>query len=394
MNSAARPANTAVPPALPRAETLAALLEPHVGWSGALGGGDFHLERWLRWPGDEFGGRYRIEALRPLRGAMDGCLFVRCGTEVRSQHEVALPAAGVIFQPFPRDDALPGLHALIRDGARPLAWRPGRRAVVIERGAAGPSYWKVLDRKGFARLAEKVRAPAWRTLEAAGLVAVTAVDDERRAIAFAAARGASLHALLARDAAPTAATLADGLTRFAAAGSAYAAAGGSLPLFGVDDEQHALQRACDFATRIDPALTKPLARGITALRRPSKLGAQGLLHRDLHDKQLFLDDAGALQLIDADTVAHGPLALDVANLAAHFVLRELQGVARNGRTQALALLDAAGVELRRVGAPARFFLAGSLLRLAAVYALRPRHEALVAPLLERAHQVAAKGMLS
>lgn len=386
---------------LPSAATLAALLEPHVGWVGALQGGDFHLERWLRWPGDELGGRYRIEVLRPLRGAMDGCLFVRCGTEVRSRHEIALPEAGVVFLPYPRDDALPGLHALVRDGARPLAWRPGRRAVVLERAADGARYWKVLDRKGFTRLAEKVRAPAWRALEAAGLVAVAAVDDERRAIAFAAARGASLHALLARGTAPTAEQLAAGLARFATADAAYVAAGGALPEFAVDEELNALQRACDLASRVVPEVAAPLARGVAALRRPSALGPQGLLHRDLHDKQLFLDlegrgadDPAALQLIDADTVAHGPLALDVANLAAHFVLRELQGLARDGREQARALLSAARCSTRGAAAPARFFLATSLLRLAAVYALRPRHAALVAPLLERAQQVLAKGTLS
>lgn len=380
-------------PLLPTAEQLAAALEPVIGWPGALADADFHLERFVRLPNEELGGRYRLEALRPVQGLMAGCLFVRSGGTARGRHEVALPAAGVTFLPFPRDDALPGVHALARTGARAIAWRPGRRAVLLDRSAELPRYWKVFDRKGYARFRARAHGAAFAGLSAVGVVPVVAHDDEQRAIAFAAARGSSLHALVARGAEPAMADLHAGIARFAAVDPGGFAADEALPFFGLAEERQALARACEFAARIRPELAAALSAGQAELADPARLGALGLLHRDLHDKQLFVADDGALQWIDADTLAHGPRALDVANLAAHLLLRQLQGLTRRGAELAGVLLEAAALDPRRAGSPERFFLASSLLRLAAVYALRPRQEALVAPLLAAAAAMRARGSL-
>jgi aminoglycoside phosphotransferase (APT) family kinase protein len=52
------------------------------------------------------------------------------------------------------------------------------------------------------------------------------------------------------------------------------------------------------------------------------------LHRDLHDKQLILDETG-VGLIDFDLAALGDPSLDLANLVVHLQGREAQGRCRD-----------------------------------------------------------------
>jgi hypothetical protein len=108
------------------------------------------------------------------------------------------------------------------------------------------------------------------------------------------------------------------------------------------------------------------------------------VHRDLHDKQL-LWDGRRLGLIDCDTLAAGDAAGDVANVLAHLQLRRAQGLlgADRAGTAAdafLAALDPAPQVLARVGA----YRSLTALRLAALYAWRPRWRHLVRPLLQSA----------
>lgn len=105
-------------------------------------------------------------------------------------------------------------------------------------------------------------------------------------------------------------------------------------------------------------------------------GPIGLLHRDLHDQQvLFEADAPErrIGLLDLDTVAWGEAALDLANILAHLDLRVRQDLLTPTRAAVaeeafLTALAPAKATLSRVSAYRR----AARLRLAAVYALRPK----------------------
>lgn len=150
-----------------------------------------------------------------------------------------------------------------------------------------------------------------------------------------------------------------------------------------------------------PALLRTATATQTAGRRRAPAsgwpaGARlGVLHRDLHDKQVLLRDDGRLAVIDVDTLAVGECALDVANVLAHLDLRVAQGLlspahARASRTGFLAGLGEATdsdaedpawehPESGRLEA----YLAATRLRLAAVYSFRPRWRSVAATLLEQ-----------
>lgn len=95
-------------------------------------------------------------------------------------------------------------------------------------------------------------------------------------------------------------------------------------------------------------------------------------HRDFHDKQL-LTGIGGLWIIDLDTLARGPLPLDAGNFLAHLRLRHRQGFSTADAMRASAAAFIEGYEQwRPLDVEARYWwTAAALLRLAAVYAVRP-----------------------
>jgi len=101
----------------------------------------------------------------------------------------------------------------------------------------------------------------------------------------------------------------------------------------------------------------------------------GLCHRDLHDGQLLMV-AGAPVLMDFDLLCRGDVALDPANLLAHFSLRNLQGFEgvdeRAARLCGDALLDGLDRGGDAFWNRLRFYQGTAFLRLALVYLLRPR----------------------
>ena len=127
----------------------------------------------------------------------------------------------------------------------------------------------------------------------------------------------------------------------------------------------------------------------------------GVLHRDLHDKQLLLPEPGSGQtrigLIDVDTLAVGERALDIANLLAHLDLRRRQGLLAPARAAraADAFRETAcrrrdsgqgtrsrrGDAVSRVEDRVRVHLDAARLRLAGVYAGRAGSEMLARGLL-------------
>lgn len=122
-----------------------------------------------------------------------------------------------------------------------------------------------------------------------------------------------------------------------------------------------------------------LGEQATALGLPST-SERVLLHRDLHDKQVLVDEAGEVGVLDFDLLAAGDPALDLGNLLAHLDLRAAQGLVVDAaplRAAVLAGYGPSGAVLSRLPAYER----ATRLRLAAVYAFRPRWAAAAASLL-------------
>jgi len=96
------------------------------------------------------------------------------------------------------------------------------------------------------------------------------------------------------------------------------------------------------------------------------------LHRDFHDKQVFIDAAGRAGILDFDTMALGEPALDVANMLVHLELRALQ---HRCSPEAAGQAAEAFMEAYRPEAPVRQRLAAyeaaTRLRLACLYTWRP-----------------------
>jgi aminoglycoside phosphotransferase (APT) family kinase protein len=107
-----------------------------------------------------------------------------------------------------------------------------------------------------------------------------------------------------------------------------------------------------------------------------------LLHRDLHDTQIVLQDGEPVALLDLALATYGDPALDLANLLVHIDLRARQGLCstRRARMVATGVLDGYSADpdlLRRLPA----YAASTRLRLAGVYAFRETPPGLVDDLL-------------
>ena len=313
-----------------------------------------------------------LELRRPDGGAVVGQWFALEHDARRELGRTPGARAGddprLVLQPDGADRKLPGLAALVGDGAQLLAHRPGRRAVV--RLASG-RYVKVVRPGRAGPMAARHRALAAMVAGLADVPEVLAVSDDR--VELAAVPGVPPLALAAG--APVAwrkawHQVSDVLVRMAGADPdglavhdaaaevevtrswvARAVAAGRLPEREVD------------------GLLASLLEGV-----PTPLGAA---HRDLHDRQLLVSD-GRLGLLDPDTLAAAEPALDLANLLVHLQLRVDQGLlAAEPAREATAILRGATDRLppattERVAAYER----ATRLRLAAVYSLRPRWQAM------------------
>ena len=114
------------------------------------------------------------------------------------------------------------------------------------------------------------------------------------------------------------------------------------------------------------------------------------VHRDLHDGQLLAGE-GLVALLDLDGLAAGAPMLDAANLSAHFELRVLQGLggadAHGAEVCGRALFEGFAVaDTEGLHAALRFYQATTFLRLALLYALRPRWAHLARPLVHYAER--------
>jgi Phosphotransferase enzyme family len=274
-------------------------------------------------------------------------------------------AAGeaVVLQRPGVDRKLPWL-ATAAAGGRVLAHRAERRATVATPGA----FVKVLRPAGAAKPASVHRFASAR---AAGVVIprVLAVDDARGTFELEPLPGRSLHDLLGA---------ADATPHLEAVGAALAAFHGSgLPTgagHGPREEAAVVKTWLDRLRPFDPELhalvqreSEPVLAALAALRPTPP----AMLHRDLHDKQIFITPHG-VGLIDLDTSSPGDPALDLGNLLAHLRLRAWQSGRDDGDDSGrVAFLEGYGAD-RALRERVEVYERGTALRLACVYAFRPR----------------------
>jgi len=155
-----------------------------------------------------------------------------------------------------------------------------------------------------------------------------------------------------------------------------------LPPYTVRDEISGLQQWAQLVGDPYPHLRRTIEDHIDELeiRMPSDRQVV-CLHRDFYDKQVIYSPR-RISLIDCDGLAAGDPALDYGNFLAHLVLRTLQHAEHGERI------------IKGMGAfrgtfpmpPARvaWWTSAALVRLAAIYSMRPRWRSLTPVLLEHA----------
>jgi aminoglycoside phosphotransferase len=281
---------------------------------------------------------------------------------------VALQATGT-------DDRLPGLTAAAgAAGARLVSHRAQRRATVALPGA----FLKVVRPGRVAGV-----AAAHRAVHAVAAPAVLSEDERAGVLTLRAVPGRPLHDLLAGPGATAAVLMIGAAVRCLHAQPPPAAGTG---VHGPREEARVL---ADWLERLawhdsrTAARVRERARHVLGDLAALPAGRPALIHRDLHDKQILLGDGGAVGLIDLDTLTLGDPAIDLANLAAHFDLRARQAgadlaTAAAQREALLAGYGASAAQRRRVEVYER----AARLRLACVYAFRPRWAAVAAALAE------------
>lgn len=256
--------------------------------------------------------------------------------------------------------------------AQLVAWRPGRRAVVRVVAADGTRHWlKLLDRKNWRR-ARSAFAAVGAALPPLLLQLPTALLDDVHGYLAADAAGTPLRTLLAGDHELPWTTIARSVLALA-----YTPVVGELPTFDFERARAASLGALQQGGEATPELSA-LAAAVQHLPAPAPPPALGLVHGDLHDKQLFVagDRAAA---IDLEGMARGDARFDVANLVEHVRLRDLQQHGDDrGRAEQLLARCGHAADDRGV----RAFRALVRARLCGVYALRPRWHALVDRLTE------------
>ncbi len=287
--------------------------------------------------------------------------------------------------PFASDPRLPGLAAAASSG-RIVVHRHGRRAVV----ARADRYVKVVRPGRGAGVAAQART-GHRLATAAGFDApeVLRATDDR--VEMSVVPGRSMHDLGRAPGAPQ-------LGPWEAAWRAWRDRWPALVTARPDgaDDRLSTHAAADEAAVLDtwaghvlthrawPGDEDLLRERVDGVRRrlAESPGPLVVAHRDLHDKQVLVDGSGTVGLLDFDTASRAEAALDLANLAVHACLRELQGL-WSTEQRAIVVAQVGGVA-EALDVPARRLAAyaeATWLRLACLYAFRPAWSGLATHLL-------------
>jgi aminoglycoside phosphotransferase (APT) family kinase protein len=290
-----------------------------------------------------------------------------------SDARVARTVAGmpVLVHRRGTDERLPGLGAVLaRPHAELLAHRPTKRAVVALRRPA-PAFVKVVRPERAQAVAEAIGRAAELAGGAFRVPAVLEVDVAAGTVTCAPVPGRPLSGLLTSPLGEAAARALGAAVRVLH----DAPVPPGVAVHDAADEAALVRRFAAEVAPYAPAVAAAAAGVAEAVA--GRLGAFPPaplvpLHRDLHDKQVLVDDRGAVGLIDFDTLAAGDPALDVGNLLAHLELRALQYrctpmVAGALRAAFLAGYGGDDEVEERAGA----YAAATRVRLACVYALRP-----------------------
>lgn len=324
---------------------------------------------------------------------------------------------------FGQDPKLPALERLVSDvpaadrthgtagesdpvdtGATLVVHRRGRRAVV----ALPDRYVKLVAGAKAAEVA-RLSKRLHQVGTAAGFTVPSVLFPTEDGhlptdrVEFGVVPGSSLHELGARD---DAAAYRAGLAAWAQRWPALVRSPvtpGQLPPYTAEDEARTLtdwaerlaafpgvlpvpstdwQAAVERTTQELKALTpqKECQQGVGA---SESTAVTGVLHRDLHEKQLLVhplgDGRAQIGLLDFDTAAVGDPALDLANLRVHLELHRRQGLL-SAELYATACdhVDEVAGDLAVSAHHLSAYQRATRLRLACVYAFRPRWRDLVA----------------
>lgn len=307
--------------------------------------------------GEELAGQWYADPAR--------CRDVARRTHAATADDVSVHAERLLLQRRGADRRLPQLCRLVADGGTLVAHRPERRGVVRRTDGR---YAKVVPADRVDGLAATLtRAARW------GGVRVPAVTGTGPGtVTLAPLPGSTLHDRLADPDADLQAlgrAVGEALARLHAVPVPT-----DLPAHDLAAEVAVTERWLDLATA-HADLPLDLDGALRAVRRrvaAHRPGPRAVLHRDLHDKQLLVDDGLGVGVLDLDLLATGEPALDLANLLVHLELRARQGhltgvAARTAADAVLAGYDPDAATRAALPLHARL----TRLRLAGVYAFRP-----------------------
>lgn len=361
--------------AIPLAQLIRVPADPSVMKSLQLDHAELSLRR--AWPDRE--GRLTLEYLAEDGEIVAAKTFGRSNDEKSALHATAqelqrrrgpgtvglVPELGMLLLHGGADQRLRSLARLLEDErAQLLTHRAERRAVIRRLNNHTSVYEKVVPKS-------KVEMQVWR----AGALAkapirvprLLAARHEEGLTVWSTLPGRPLGEVIEEDPADVGRQVGEMIRAFHDFVPPV-----DLPVHGPGDEvkvvEEWLQRLASHLGT--PALSHCLADLANDLGGPTTDLA--LIHRDLHDGQILIDDTGEVGLLDLDTLSFGEPALDLANLLVHFELGVLFGSwsASVARGCADALLDgyAPTEETMRRIVP---YAAAARLRLVCVYAFRP-----------------------
>lgn len=290
------------------------------------------------------------------------------------------------------DARLITLQRLLRsDRAQLLSHRPNKRAMLQWHTGHAPFFCKLLaSRRAFRRVltgfswaashsgypCDAIQQSRFRTPE------LQRVLPHSRTLVTTQVAGISLYDALRHDRCDPAMAYQIGQALKALQTSE---AGTNLQSHSHRDEADVLVQWAASVEAYQPELAalvqQPLARVVAALLASDQDWV--IAHRDLHDKQILLLPEQPPGLIDFDTIAMAHPALDLANLLAHLELRQLQGYAGAAPIGAIAAALVAGYGDLPPGGALQAYLDSARLRLACVYAFRPRWHGIIATIVTR-----------
>jgi aminoglycoside phosphotransferase len=283
------------------------------------------------------------------------------------------------------DNELLALHDWARrPGTRLLVHRPTRRAVAtvthdgetcFAKFVAGKKHAQVV---ASARRVELLRGLGFRV---ARLVHEEGSRDGSVAV-WSRLEGRGMHELLGTDAYTEA---CEGAGRALRALHGAPRREDGAPFLGADCSRE-LARWIERTRGFDAALGDAAESKFMAFRSTIErvIPPTSLLHRDFHEKQVLIDGAGSIGLLDFDTLSPGEAELDVGNFLAHLELRSAQGGCEIAQARASRDAFLRGYGVRDVSADRlASYLDATRVRLACVYAFRPDSAEVVEAMLGR-----------